>query len=103
MKKFLISSLFAAILIISCTPKPQTEGQISVDLSQKGADISPNMYGVFFEEINHAGEGGLYAELVQNRGFEEKEFPAGYSVKGDQLYPAPVKNHHEAELCRTCG
>ena len=71
MKKFLIPLLFTAILLISCTPKPQTDGQISVDIAQKGADISPNMYGVFFEEINHAGEGGLYGELLQNRGFEE--------------------------------
>ena len=93
MKKFLILSFLAAICLVSCVPKPQTEGQIFVDISQKGADVSPNMYGVFFEEINHAGEGGLYGELLQNRGFEEKEYPAGYSVKDDKLYPAPVKDH----------
>ena len=93
MKKFLPLAIFAIILLISCTPKPQTEGQISIDISQKGADVSPTMYGVFFEEINHAGEGGLYGELVQNRGFEEKEYPAGYSVKGNKLYPASMKNH----------
>jgi hypothetical protein len=28
------------------------------------------MYGVFFEDINRAADGGLYAELVQNRSFE---------------------------------
>lgn len=33
------------------------------------------MYGVFFEKINNAGEGGLYIELVQNSSFEDKEFP----------------------------
>lgn len=32
---------------------------------------SPYQYGLFFEEINHAGEGGLYAELVKNRSFED--------------------------------
>lgn len=31
----------------------------------------------FFEEINHAGDGGLYAELVQNRSFEEHTLPHG--------------------------
>ena len=32
--------------------------------------MNPNVYGIFFEEINHAGEGELYAEMVLNRGFE---------------------------------
>jgi alpha-N-arabinofuranosidase len=50
---------------------------IRIDLNKKGADVSPNLYGIFFEEINHAGDGGLYAELVQNRGFEEHVLPSG--------------------------
>lgn len=49
---------------------------ITVDLSQKGADVSPNLFGIFFEEISHAGDGGLYAELVENRGFEEHVLPS---------------------------
>ena len=98
MRKYWNISLLALFLTISCTPKPETEGEIVVDLAQKGADISPNMYGVFFEEINHAGEGGLYAELVQNRGFEEKEYPAGYTTKGNKLYPGPLKNHLSGTL-----
>ncbi len=93
MKKISLPALFASLLLLSCVLHPQTDGQITVDVAEKGAVVSPNMYGVFFEEINHAGEGGLYAELIQNRGFEEKEFPAGYSVNGDKIYPAPVKNH----------
>jgi len=93
MKKIWVSVLFALILLIACTPQPQTEGQIVVDMATKGSDVSPGMYGVFFEEINHAGEGGLYAELVQNRGFEEKEYPKGYSVRGNKLFPPPLKNH----------
>jgi alpha-L-arabinofuranosidase len=32
--------------------------------------ISPNLFGIFFEDINYAADGGLYAELVQNRSFE---------------------------------
>jgi hypothetical protein len=31
-----------------------------------GHPINPTQYGVFFEEINHGGEGGLYAELIKN-------------------------------------
>ena len=33
-------------------------------------DISPNLFGVFFEDLNYAADGGLYPELVQNRSFE---------------------------------
>ena len=43
---------------------------ISVDVAHPGAAISPQMYGVFFEDINFAADGGLYPELVKNRSFE---------------------------------
>ncbi|MBN1172582.1 MAG: carbohydrate binding domain-containing protein [Micromonosporaceae bacterium] len=43
---------------------------ITVDPSTRGATISDSMYGVFFEDINFAADGGLYAELVRNRSFE---------------------------------
>ncbi|ONL97478.1 Alpha-L-arabinofuranosidase 1 [Zea mays] len=43
--------------------------QLTVDASPQNAQIIPgNMFGIFFEEINHAGAGGLWAELVSNRG-----------------------------------
>ncbi|XP_044964265.1 alpha-L-arabinofuranosidase 1-like [Hordeum vulgare subsp. vulgare] len=46
-------------------------GQLSVDASPQTARKMPDkMFGIFFEEINHAGAGGLWAELVSNRGFE---------------------------------
>ncbi|MEU0674267.1 alpha-L-arabinofuranosidase C-terminal domain-containing protein [Streptomyces sp. NPDC006172] len=43
---------------------------ITVDPTRRGATIDDTMYGVFFEDINRAADGGLYAELVQNRSFE---------------------------------
>lgn len=53
---------------------------VSADLSGK-KDISQQLFGVFFEDINYAADGGLYGELVQNRDFEysEKELS---NVKG---------------------
>ncbi len=93
MKIHLAISLFAVLLTASCNSTSQPEGQIVVDMAHKGATISSSMYGIFFEEINHAGEGGLYAELVQNRSFEEKEYPEGYYAEGDRLYPGSAKNH----------
>jgi alpha-L-arabinofuranosidase len=56
------------------------------------------MYGVFFEEISHAGDGGLYAELVENRSFEELEMPKGYRAEGDHLISDRVCNHTTGEL-----
>ena len=59
---------------------------LTVDLSAKGNDINPDMYGIFFEEINHAGDGGLYAEMVQNRGFEEHVLPTGMVYRDGSIY-----------------
>jgi len=44
---------------------------INVDAQQKGVQVSNTLYGIFFEDINRAADGGLYAELVRNRSFEE--------------------------------
>ena len=43
---------------------------ISIHLDRPGVPISPSLYGIFFEEINQAGDGGLYGELLNNRGLE---------------------------------
>ncbi|MBW5420723.1 alpha-N-arabinofuranosidase [Streptomyces sp. BG9H] len=43
---------------------------IDVDTARTGARIDDSMYGIFYEDINRAADGGLYAELVQNRSFE---------------------------------
>ena len=44
---------------------------IDIDANQRGPRISPTHYGIFFEDINHAADGGLYAELIRNRSFED--------------------------------
>jgi alpha-L-arabinofuranosidase len=46
---------------------------VTLDLSRTGPPISPTMYGVFFEDINFAADGGLYPERVKNRSFEFTE------------------------------
>ena len=57
---------------------------MKVSVNRPGAQIQPTMYGIFFEDINFAADGGLYAELVKNRSFE---FPGnrlqGWSVAGN--------------------
>lgn len=44
---------------------------LDIDAGKRGAMIGDRHYGIFFEEINHAGDGGLYAELIHNRSFED--------------------------------
>jgi len=61
---------------------------ITVDADRPGRAISPALHGIFFEEISHAGEGGLYAELIQNRGFEEVRLPPGTHLEGEYIVPA---------------
>lgn len=58
----------------------ETDYTLKVDATKKGASIDDTMYGVFFEDINRAADGGLYAELVQNRSFEyDKADNASYT------------------------
>lgn len=61
--------LLAAVTAVTFAAPAQTV--MNIDATRRGPVISPYQYGLFFEEINHAGEGGLYAELVKNRSFEQ--------------------------------
>ena len=54
---------------------------IAIDGAKAGPDINPRLYGIFLEEINHAVDGGLYGELVRNRGFEDSRSPEGYTFQ----------------------
>lgn len=68
--------------------------EISINPRVKGHEIDNNLYGVFFEEINHAGDGGLYAELVKNRNFEEHVIPSGMKYT-DGFAVAPHSFNYE--------
>ncbi|MDE6325013.1 MAG: carbohydrate binding domain-containing protein, partial [Duncaniella sp.] len=48
-----------------------------------GAPIQPTMYGLFFEDINYAADGGLYAEMVKNRSFEFPQNLMGWVTYGN--------------------
>ena len=43
---------------------------IEIDVNKRGNNVSPCLYGIFYEDINHAGDIGLYGELIKNRSFE---------------------------------
>ncbi len=67
-----------------------------------GAEINPDMYGVFFEDINFGADGGLYAELVKNRSFEFDYPLMGWTPFGkvsvETEGPAFDKNPHYVRL-----
>lgn len=68
MKQKIIILLFG--LLFSICSGAQTAQPIIVKVNQPKADIQPTMWGIFFEDINLAADGGIYAELVKNRSFE---------------------------------
>src|SRR5947199_9593009 len=54
---------------------------VTVHGDRPGIKVSQTLYGIFFEEINRAGEGGLYAELERNRSFEDSaDEPVGWTL-----------------------
>ncbi len=82
---FLAFVLIPAMLFCQAQQDPTV---ISVDAAHPGAAISSTMFGIFFEDINFAADGGLYPELVKNRSFEFQDPLTGwheilgYSSKG---------------------
>ena len=73
---FPLACCFLALVLSGCGPigrdrsRAPQQATIMVRLDQPGAKVSPSMWGAFFEDINFGGDGGLYAEMVKNRGFE---------------------------------
>ena len=58
--------------------------KLTVDASKSIATVQPTMWGVFFEDINFAADGGLYAELVKNRSFEFPLPMMGWKMNRDK-------------------
>ena len=75
-----ISSMFAA-LAVAAGMNAQTN-TFDINTSKAGAPIPSTMYGIFFEDINYAADGGLYAELIKNRSFEFPNNYAGWIISG---------------------
>jgi alpha-L-arabinofuranosidase len=63
--KLIVKPTIVIIIICLCCVAP-----ILAQTLPNSKKISPDLFGLFFEDINYAADGGLYAELVQNRSFE---------------------------------
>ena len=63
--------VFFTVCMLVCCLAVSAQVTLDIDVAKRGAKIGERHYGIFFEEINHAGDGGLYAELISNRSFED--------------------------------
>ncbi|MEI6604198.1 MAG: alpha-L-arabinofuranosidase C-terminal domain-containing protein [Verrucomicrobiota bacterium] len=72
-------------LLMLATGMQGAPASITVNANQPGVKVSPSLWGIFYEEINHAGDGGIYAEMVQNRAFEEAQVAVGAKMQGGQM------------------
>ncbi|MBC8054594.1 MAG: alpha-L-arabinofuranosidase [Sphingobacteriaceae bacterium] len=78
-KDIFLNSLTALLLITAVNVRAQT---FTVKANQIKAEVSPTMWGVFFEDINMGADGGIYAELVKNRSFEFFKPLMGWTLQG---------------------
>ncbi|WP_295230765.1 alpha-L-arabinofuranosidase C-terminal domain-containing protein [uncultured Chryseobacterium sp.] len=80
MKTKNIISTAAIFLSVTFFSAQSQKSSYVLDLNgaSTGIKIQPTMYGIFFEDINFAADGGLYAELIKNRSFEFDEPLTGW-------------------------
>ncbi len=99
MKRF-----WALLLCMLCfASSSQAQGALwRIDTESIGINISPTLYGVFFEDINYAADGGLYAELLRNRSFEYRNLqnPTKYDALTGWMFNHRNKGTGSAELLR---
>lgn len=70
----------ASVSLAAVDQPGSPRASIRINLKEEKAPIPPTLYGIFLEEISHAFDGGLYAELIRNRSFEEGVLPPGMKL-----------------------
>jgi alpha-L-arabinofuranosidase len=74
-------SAAAQSTVVNAPAPMPANATLSVDVDKPGVRISPMLYGLMTEEINHSYDGGLYGELIQNRIFkDDPNVPKHWSV-----------------------
>lgn len=75
--------LLSCALLMTGALTVQAQHVMDVNTKKLGATVQSTMYGLFFEDINFAADGGLYGELVKNRSFEFAQPYMGWRVFGN--------------------
>lgn len=65
--------LLALLLVMALLPASALASTLTADANSTTIEMSDTLYGLFFEDINYGADGGLYAELLQNRSFEYED------------------------------
>ena len=76
------TNLLAVVALSAGMTLHAQTNEMVIQTKKLGAEIQPTMYGLFFEDINYAADGGLYAELVKNRSFEFPQNLMGWKTYG---------------------
>ncbi|MCR5574971.1 MAG: carbohydrate binding domain-containing protein [Bacteroidaceae bacterium] len=76
-------TLTAALAMLTGLGVQAQTHEMTLQVKKVGAPIQPTMYGLFFEDINFAADGGLYAEMVENRSFEYPQQLFGWKTVGN--------------------
>ena len=96
------AKFFAAALLAMSSLGASAQHQFAVQANKPGVEIQPTMYGIFFEDINFGADGGLYAEMVENRSFEFPQRLMGWNTFGNvtvsDVKPAFDRNPHYVTL-----
>jgi alpha-N-arabinofuranosidase len=93
MKRNSRNFFFGVALLLSLAISPVAHSTtIEISAERPGAKINPAMWGIFFEDINFGADGGLYAELVKNRGFEFPDPMMGW------FKLSPSKSHGQISI-----
>jgi len=83
--------LYLSLIVLQIPGYGQPAIEISIDADHPLFRIQPTMWGLFFEDINFAADGGLYAELVKNRSFEFPDPMEGWRVEGASFFNSHVQ------------
>ncbi len=68
--------------------KVNTPYRVELNVDKLGIDISPTLNGIFFEDINHANDGGISAQLIQNNSFQAYNVPGSNEIgPADKKFP----------------
>ncbi len=106
-KNRIFSSTVLALFLAAPAWSAAPAVSLTIDAANPGHGVSPLLHGIFFEDINYGADGGLYAELVQNRSFEHAEHLYAWStvdrggdgtVTIETADPLNAKNPHYARL-----
>lgn len=82
--KITLSLIIALLILVLAESANAQTPKITLDVAKATTNVSPMLYGLMTEEINHSYDGGLYAELIRNRIFKDNPTkPEGWSLVQD--------------------